>query len=67
MQREQAKVAQREEAGEIEYKTSFLSNVNNNTNTTGKIPVVVPIQAQPRETVSMGVETSQSTLWIELD
>ena len=64
--REQVKVAQREEAGESEYKTSFLSNVNN-TNTTAKIPVVVHIQAQPRETVSVGVETLQSTLWIELD
>ena len=31
-----------EEADESEYKTSFLSNVNN-TNTTGKIPVVVLI------------------------
>ena len=44
IQCEQAKVAQREEAGESDFQTSFLSNVNN---TKGKIFVVVHSHGKP--------------------
>ena len=56
-------MAQREEAGESEYKTSFVSKATDKSCCGAQFFWEIP--GEPRETVSIPTEASTSTLWIE--